>query len=70
VKTCGRDCSRVHHVQTDADLRPEWFLDTDVVGITAGTSTPDDVIARVEQRIRQLGEEEQRGASGLAAYSR
>ena len=51
VKTCGRYCSRVHHVQTDADVRPEWFEDAEVVGLTAGTSTPDDVIDRVEARI-------------------
>jgi 4-hydroxy-3-methylbut-2-enyl diphosphate reductase IspH len=51
VKTCGRYCSRVHHVQTDADVRAEWFDDAEVVGLTAGTSTPDDVIDRVEARI-------------------
>jgi 4-hydroxy-3-methylbut-2-enyl diphosphate reductase len=53
VKTCARYCRRVHHVQTDAEVRPEWFVDTTVVGLTAGTSTPDDVIDRVEARIRQ-----------------
>ena len=52
VKTCGRYCDRVHHVQTDADLQPDWFLGAEVVGLTAGTSTPDDVIDRVEARIR------------------
>ena len=52
VKTCGRYCLRVHHVQTDADVRPEWFEDAEVVGLTAGTSTPDEVIDRVEARIR------------------
>ena len=54
VKTCARDCARVHHVQTDADVRPEWFDAAKVVGLTAGTSTPDDVIDRVEARIRQV----------------
>lgn len=54
VNTCRRLCSRVHHVQTDADLRPEWFRDADAVGITAGTSTPDAVIDRVDRRIREL----------------
>jgi 4-hydroxy-3-methylbut-2-en-1-yl diphosphate reductase len=54
VETCSRHCARVHHVQTDADLRPEWFDDADVVGLTAGTSTPDAVIDRVEARIRQI----------------
>jgi 4-hydroxy-3-methylbut-2-enyl diphosphate reductase len=54
VKTCARYCSRVHHVQTDADLSPEWFRDAQIVGITAGTSTPDDVIERVEARVGQV----------------
>ena len=52
VKTCAAYCARVHHVQTDADVRPEWFEDARVVGLTAGTSTPDEVIDRVEARIR------------------
>jgi 4-hydroxy-3-methylbut-2-enyl diphosphate reductase len=54
VKTCARFCRRVYHVQTDADVRPEWFEAATVVGLTAGTSTPDDVIDRVEARVRQL----------------
>ncbi len=29
------------------ELRPEWFEGMEVVGLTAGTSTPDDVIAEV-----------------------
>ena len=55
VKTCARYCGRVHHVQTDADVRAEWFDAAEVVGLTAGTSTPDEVIDRVEARIRQHG---------------
>ena len=52
VKTCARYCARVHHVQTDADVHPEWFDAAKVVGLTAGTSTPDEVIESVEARIR------------------
>jgi 4-hydroxy-3-methylbut-2-enyl diphosphate reductase len=52
VQTCARYCDRVHHVQTDADVRREWFEAATVVGLTAGTSTPDEVIDRVEARIR------------------
>jgi 4-hydroxy-3-methylbut-2-enyl diphosphate reductase len=55
VKTCARHCARVHHVETDADVRPEWFEAAEVIGLTAGTSTPDDVIDRVEARIRLGG---------------
>ena len=54
VKTCGRYCANVHHVETDADVRDEWFDAAKVVGLTAGTSTPGDVIDRVETRIRQV----------------
>jgi 4-hydroxy-3-methylbut-2-enyl diphosphate reductase IspH len=39
-------------VQTEADVRPEWFDAAKVVGLTAGTSTPDETIDRVEARIR------------------
>ena len=54
VKTCGRFCARVHHVQTESDLRPEWFHNAETVGITAGTSTPDTVIDRIDHWIREL----------------
>jgi 4-hydroxy-3-methylbut-2-enyl diphosphate reductase len=54
VKTCRLYCAQVHHVQTESDLQPDWFRSAAVVGITAGTSTPDDVIDRVERRIRGL----------------
>jgi len=52
VSTCARYCARVHHVQTDSDLEPGWLAGAAVVGLTAGTSTPDEVIDRVEARIR------------------
>ena len=51
VNTCSRFCARVHHVRTAADLREDWFYTEDTIGITAGTSTPDTVIAEVEQAI-------------------
>jgi 4-hydroxy-3-methylbut-2-enyl diphosphate reductase len=54
VNTCRQHCPRVHHVQTAADLREDWFCAEDIVGITAGTSTPDPVIAGVEQVILNL----------------
>ena len=53
VRTCSRYCSRVHHVQTARDLRREWFAGAQTVGITAGTSTPDEVIGEVERWLVQ-----------------
>ena len=52
ASTCGRFCARVHHVQTAADLRPEWFREDDTIGLTAGTSTPDYLINEIEQAIQ------------------
>jgi 4-hydroxy-3-methylbut-2-enyl diphosphate reductase len=52
--TCGRFGARVHHVQTAAELRREWFTGAAVVGITAGTSTPDEVIEGVARRLEEF----------------
>jgi 4-hydroxy-3-methylbut-2-enyl diphosphate reductase len=51
VATCAKHCPRVHHVQTAADVRPEWLADASMVGLTAGTSTPDSLIDEVEQAL-------------------
>ena len=67
AKTCARYCARVHHVQTEADLSPAWFGDAHTVGITAGTSTPDEVIDGVEERIRTFGRERELDALPLTS---
>ncbi len=54
VTTCQKFCEQVYHVQSAADLRSEWFEDVENVGLTAGTSTPDSIIAEVEACLRQL----------------
>jgi 4-hydroxy-3-methylbut-2-enyl diphosphate reductase len=51
VNTCSRFCSRVHHVQTADGLRPEWLEGVRTIGLTAGTSTPDEIINAVEQAL-------------------
>jgi 4-hydroxy-3-methylbut-2-enyl diphosphate reductase len=57
VNTSRAHCAQVHHVQTEADLRAEWFEGAATVGLTAGTSTPDEVIERTDRRIRELASE-------------
>jgi 4-hydroxy-3-methylbut-2-en-1-yl diphosphate reductase len=54
VTACSRFCGRVYHVQAANDLREEWFEGVVTVGITAGTSTPDNSIDEVEQWLDQL----------------
>jgi 4-hydroxy-3-methylbut-2-enyl diphosphate reductase len=54
--TCAQQGAQVHHVQTAADLCAEWFHTAAVVGLTAGTSTPDVLIDGVEQWLRRLAQ--------------
>jgi len=56
VATCKDHCSHVYHVQGPGDLQAEWLRRARVVGITAGTSTPDAVIDAVEARLKALAE--------------
>lgn len=57
VFTCKRHCAQVHHVQDAADLRREWFDAAENVGLTAGTSTPDPVIQKVEIWLENVANE-------------
>jgi 4-hydroxy-3-methylbut-2-enyl diphosphate reductase len=52
--TCGRHCRRIFLARDASDLRAEWLEGGLAVGLTAGTSTPDDLIAGVEARMWDL----------------
>ena len=54
VRTCARFCARVHHIQTADDLQEDWFRTEDIIGLTAGTSTPDVLIEAAERKIRAI----------------
>jgi 4-hydroxy-3-methylbut-2-enyl diphosphate reductase len=43
-----------YQVASAAELRPEWFQGVKVVGLTAGTSTPDAIIAQVRARLEVM----------------
>ncbi|MFQ5866499.1 MAG: 4-hydroxy-3-methylbut-2-enyl diphosphate reductase [bacterium] len=45
--------TRAHHVESPEELRPDWFSKRGVVGITAGTSTPDWIIRSVAKSLRK-----------------
>ncbi len=44
----------VTHVQNADDLEKAWLSRFDTIGLTAGTSTPDDVIDDVERTLRRM----------------
>lgn len=52
--TCRRYCPRVFQVQDATDVRAEWFEGVRVAGLTAGTSTPDEVVDEVEARLKEI----------------
>jgi 4-hydroxy-3-methylbut-2-enyl diphosphate reductase len=66
VATCGRFCAQVHHVQSAAELKPDWFVEAQTVGVTAGTSTPDRLIEEVEQWLKEFTEFQSRLHQHLA----
>ena len=46
-----RESKPSYLIQGADDLQPAWFNEANVVGVTAGSSTPDYVIDEVEERI-------------------
>jgi 4-hydroxy-3-methylbut-2-enyl diphosphate reductase len=43
-----------YQVANAGELRPEWFVGARVVGLTAGTSTPDRIIDEVRTWLEEL----------------
>lgn len=54
VRTCEAEGARAHQVESAADLHPEWLAGVETVGLTAGTSTPDEVIQEVHQALQRF----------------
>ncbi|MDM8270977.1 4-hydroxy-3-methylbut-2-enyl diphosphate reductase [Thermophilibacter provencensis] len=47
-------CPRTHHVEGADELRAEWFSGADLIGITAGASTPASQIEAVRTEIERM----------------
>ncbi|HMK44521.1 MAG TPA: 4-hydroxy-3-methylbut-2-enyl diphosphate reductase [Dissulfurispiraceae bacterium] len=45
---------RTYHIETADEIKPSWLDGAMSVGITAGASTPDWIIADAEKRIRDI----------------
>ncbi|NPA33146.1 MAG: 4-hydroxy-3-methylbut-2-enyl diphosphate reductase, partial [Aquificae bacterium] len=43
-----------YHVETEEELKPDWFKGVKRVGISAGASTPDWIIERVKRKIKEI----------------
>ncbi|RZD14113.1 MAG: 4-hydroxy-3-methylbut-2-enyl diphosphate reductase [Candidatus Acidulodesulfobacterium ferriphilum] len=51
---CAAIQKNTYHIETEKEVNPGWFINADMVGITAGASTPDWIIEKVVNTIRQL----------------
>lgn len=56
AETCESLGAETHLVETAADIDPAWLSGRHSVGVAAGTSTPDQAIDEVVQRMRGIGE--------------
>jgi len=51
---CAATGTPTHHIETSQELRAEWLADAQLIGVTAGASTPRDHIEAVERRALEL----------------
>jgi 4-hydroxy-3-methylbut-2-enyl diphosphate reductase len=59
ASVCEQAGARVYHIETAAELRPEWFQAVKTAGITAGASTPDWIIEEVYHTMEEMNMENQ-----------
>lgn len=57
VHVCGEKGIEAHHIESYDQLDKNWFVGKQHVGITAGTSTPENVINEVHTKILEIAEE-------------
>jgi len=51
-----------YHVERPDDLDPSWFARAGAVGVTAGTSTLDESVRAVVDRLQQIAADRERPA--------
>lgn len=51
---CRQKNARTFHIGSAAEVNPEWFADTDRVGVCGATSTPKWLLEEVARRIENL----------------
>ena len=54
VKLSQDVCAKVYHIETAEEIKKEWFLGVENVGITGGASTPQWIIDDAVKKIREI----------------
>ena len=47
---------RSYQVTSVEDLDSDWFKDSKIIGISAGASTPDNIISEIVEKIKIIGQ--------------
>ncbi len=53
---CKQHCKNSYHIETESEIKAQWFKNMGTIGITAGASTPSYMIERVYKHIRNIDE--------------
>ncbi len=56
AQICRATGTATHHIETAAELDPQWLNGVVTVGITAGASTPLEAVQAVAQRLREIAD--------------
>ena len=54
AEICEATCPRAFHIESAGEIDPAWFEGCEVVGVTAGASTPENQIGAVVERLESL----------------
>jgi 4-hydroxy-3-methylbut-2-enyl diphosphate reductase len=54
LEVCAELQPRTYHIETAAEINPVWFAGVELVGVTAGASTPKWIIDEVMNKIEEL----------------
>jgi 4-hydroxy-3-methylbut-2-enyl diphosphate reductase len=46
--------TNTYHIETETDIKPEWFSGLNKIGMTGGASTPDNILDSVERYVKKL----------------
>jgi len=56
AETCRATGAPTYHIETASEIEEDWLAGIDCFGVTAGASTPDDIIEEVVQRLQRSNE--------------
>lgn len=57
TEICSSTGVETHQIETAAEIQPSWLREKSRVGVTSGTSTPDQIIEEVILRLKELSED-------------